>query len=63
MGEITMSAKAKRIMSRYEQSYVTDAQLAKYLQLSVITDEEYAAIYAIRHPAVNEDEQSAESAE
>lgn len=39
MTEITMSAKAQKIMSRYEQSYVTDAQLAKYLQLGVITED------------------------
>lgn len=51
MTEITMSAKAQKIMNRYEQSYVTDAQLSKYLQLGVITDDEYAAIYAIKHPA------------
>lgn len=51
MTEITMSAKAQKIMSRYEQSYVTDAQLAKYLQLGVITEDEYTAIYVIKHPA------------
>lgn len=49
MAEITMSAKAQRIMERYEQSYVTDAQLKKYLQLGVITTEECTAIYAIKH--------------
>ena len=51
MSKITMSAKAQKIKERYEQSYVTDAQLDKYKQLGVITDEEYAAIYAIKHPA------------
>lgn len=55
MTEITMSAKAQKIMDRYEQSYVTDAQLAKYLQLGVITEDEYAAIYAIKHPAENDE--------
>lgn len=50
MSEITMSAKAQKIMERYEQSYVTDAQLERYLQLGVITKEEYAEIYAIKHP-------------
>lgn len=50
MSEITMSAKAQKIMERYEQSYVTDAQLERYLQLGVITEYEYAEIYAIKHP-------------
>lgn len=45
-----MSAKAEKIMRRYEQSYVTDTQLERYLQLGVITEDEYAAIYEIRHP-------------
>lgn len=56
MTEIAMSAKAQKIMDRYEQSYVTDAQLAKYLQLGVITEDEYAAIYAIKHPVETEKE-------
>lgn len=63
MAEITMSAKAQRIMNRYEQSYVTDAQLSRYLQLGVITDEEYAAIYAVKHPAMETEEQPVEQAE
>ena len=50
MSEITMSAKAQKIMERYEQSYVTDAQLERYLQLGVITKDEYAEIYTIKHP-------------
>ena len=50
MAEITMSAKAQKIMERYRQSYVTDAQLERYLHLGVITDEEYDAIYKIKHP-------------
>ena len=53
MSEITMSAKAQKILERYKQSYVTDAQLDKYLQLSVISEEEYAAIYAIKHPILD----------
>lgn len=52
MAEVTMSAKAQKIMERYEQSYVTDAQLKRYLELGVITEEEYAEIYAIKHPEV-----------
>lgn len=49
--EINMSAKAQKIMERYQQSYVTDAQLERYLRLGVITQEEYTAIYAAKHPA------------
>lgn len=63
MTEITMSAKAQKIMERYEQSYVTDAQLSRYLQLGVISDEEYAAIYAVKHPAENTEPQADENAE
>ena len=50
MAEITMSAKAQSVKKRYEQSYVTDAQLERYRQLGVITEEEYVAIYSIKHP-------------
>lgn len=49
MTEITMSAKAQKIMDRYTQSYVTDSQLERYLDLGVISEEEYAAIYAVKH--------------
>lgn len=45
-----MSEKAKIIKVRYERSYVTDTQLNRYLQLSVITQEEYNEIYKIKHP-------------
>ena len=34
---MNMSAKATKIMERYMKNYVTDAQLAKYLALGVIT--------------------------
>ena len=51
MSEVILSAKARAIMSRYGQSYVTDAQLAKYMQLGVISEEEYAAIYVVKHSA------------
>jgi len=56
MTEITMSAKAQKIRERYRQSYVTDEQLERYLQLGAISDKEYTAIYAIRHPVVEETE-------
>ena len=44
-----MSKKAEWIMKRYEKCYITDEQLKHYLELSAITQEEYNAIYAIRH--------------
>ena len=44
-----MSSKAKQIKSRYEKSYVTDTQLARYMELGVITAEEYEEIYNTRH--------------
>lgn len=57
---MNMTAKAKKIMNRYEQSYVTDAQLERYFQLGVLTEEEYAAIYELKHPAADEEEAEAE---
>ena len=56
MSKITMSSKAQKIMERYAQSYVTDDQLSRYLQLDVITEEEYAAIYAVKHPVAETEE-------
>lgn len=46
-----MSAKAQKIMDRYKKSYVTDAQLERYLDLGAITQEEYDTIYATKHSA------------
>ena len=45
-----MSDKAKRIMERYEKSYVTDTQLKRYLELGAIKQEEYDEIFATKHP-------------
>lgn len=44
-----MSGKAKQIKTRYEKSYVTDTQLIRYMELGVITAEEYEEIYNTRH--------------
>ena len=44
-----MSSKAKQIKSRYEKSYVTDTQLTRYMELGVITAEEYEEIHNTRH--------------
>ena len=44
-----MSSKANQIKSRYEKGYVTDTQLTRYMELGVITAEEYEEIYKTRH--------------
>ena len=44
-----MSDKALQISKRYEKGYVTDAQLLRYFELGVLSAEEYAQIYAIKH--------------
>lgn len=49
-----MSKKAESIKFRYEKGYVTDAQLSKYLDLGVISQEEYDTIYLIKHPVNDE---------
>lgn len=56
MAKTNMSEKALKIMNRYEQAFVTDVQLEKYMKLGVITEAEYLAIYAVKHP----EQQSAE---
>ena len=50
-----MSKKAQTIKSRYEKGYVTDSQLLRYLELEVITQEEYDTIYLIKHPNTHEE--------
>lgn len=39
-----MSDKAEKIRERYQKGYVTDTQLLRYYELSVITIEEYKVI-------------------
>lgn len=50
-----MSRKASSIKSRYVKGYVTEEQLGRYLDLGVITDEEYQTIL-ISKPVVDEGE-------
>lgn len=52
-----MSRKAEQIRERYLKGYVTDEQLLRYKELGVLTEEEYEAIYAERHPEPNESEE------
>lgn len=49
-----MSRKASSIKGRYAKGYVTEEQLGRYLDLGVITDEEYKNIL-ISKPVVDED--------
>jgi len=44
-----MSEKAEKIKARYIDGYVTDTQLLAYLELTVITQDEYNQIYAVKH--------------
>lgn len=44
-----MSSKAKQIKTRYEKGYVTDTQLTRYMELGVITLDEYTEIYNSKH--------------
>ena len=44
-----MSKKAEWIIKKKKKCYVTDEQLKRYLELGAITQEEYNAIYVIRH--------------
>lgn len=48
--EVKFSKKAATIKTRYEKRYVTDAQLSRYFQLGIITEEEYIAIYQTKYP-------------
>lgn len=50
-----MSRKAEQIKTRYLKGYVTDEQLLRYLELGAITQDEYDAIYAEKHPAAQEE--------
>ena len=49
-----MSRKASSIKGRYAKGYVTEEQLGRYLDLGVITDDEYQTIL-ISKPVVDED--------
>ena len=40
-----------RIKERYLKNYITDAQLTRFRDLGVITQEQYAELYALKHPA------------
>ena len=39
-----MSKKAEQIKARYDRGYVTDEQLIRYMELGVISEEEYNII-------------------
>ena len=58
-----MSKKAESIKTRYEKGYVTDTQLSKYLEIGVITQEEYNIIYLTKHPVENQNTTETENTE
>ena len=39
------------IKERYFKNYITDAQLVRFKDLGIITEEQYAALYAEKHGA------------
>ena len=41
----------ERIKERYLKNYITDAQLDRFNALGVISEEQYAELYALKHPA------------
>ena len=41
----------ERIKERYLKNYITDAQLIRFRDLGVITQEQYDELYALKHPA------------
>ena len=42
------------IKVRYLKNYITDAQLIRFKDLGVITQEQYDELYAMKHPAEQE---------
>lgn len=44
-----MRDKPQSILDRYKKGYVTDEHLSQYLELGVITQDEYDLIYATKH--------------
>ncbi len=52
-----MNKKAETIKTRYGKGYVTEEQLTRYLELGVITQEEYHTIYVSKHTQTAETEE------
>ena len=44
----------ERIKDRYLKNYITDAQLIRFRDLGVITQEQYDELYALKHPVETE---------
>lgn len=57
-----MSRKASSIKSRYVKGYVTEEQLGRYLDLGVITEEEYQTIL-ISKPVVEKKQEEGQGSE
>ena len=50
------------IKERYFKNYITDPQLVRFKNLGIITEEQYNALYAEKHPANQETEIGGEDA-
>ena len=44
----------ERIKERYLKNYITDAQLIRFRDLGVITQEQYDELYLMKHPSEQE---------
>ena len=50
----------EKIAWRYSQNYINDDQLVRFKNLGIITEEQYAALYAEKHPAEQGEETTGE---
>ena len=44
----------ERIKERYLKNYITDRQLERFKALGIITEEQYAELYSLKHPVETE---------
>ena len=44
----------EKIKERYIKNYITDSQLERFKTLGVISEEQYAELYALKHPVETE---------
>lgn len=51
----------EEVKERYLKNYVTDSQLERFKNLGVITEAQYAEIYALKHPVENVEESAEET--
>ena len=44
----------EKIKERYLKNYIRDDQLVRFRDMGIITEEQYAELYALKHPAEQE---------